>query len=167
MKLVTVRAIAICQIIGGGLLFVVNLLALAQQDLPGNPLYLVIYLLTSTAMAGLAVIAGVALWDQSPIGVRLSIIAQVLQLAWISLPHTQFGAILGPLAGFQLSISSFGDVYATVSVGFYGKGGLFLLPADSSVELPMSISINLLAVLALARLWPMLKNQPADVGGMI
>src|SRR5207244_4279658 len=129
MKLVTVRAIAICQIIGGVLILVADVFALAQ-GLPDSLLYFFVYLVTSLGMATLAFLAGFTLWKQTPIGVRLSIIAQIIQLTWITIPRSQFGAILGPLAGFRLSISSIGDVYASVSLGFYGNGGLLLLPAD-------------------------------------
>ena len=158
MKLASIRAIAICQILGGVLILIANLLALAQQGFPDS----LLYLLTSMGLASLAVVAGFTLWQQSLIGVRLSIITQILQLTWISLPRSQFGAILGPLAGFQLSGNSSGDLLCTFSFGVYGRGGLFLLPADSSAQLPVIISFNLLALLALARLWPLLRSQFAD-----
>ena len=166
MKLVTVRAIVICQIVGGVLILVTDLFTLAQ-GVPDNLLYLFVYLVTSLGMATLAVVAGFTLWKQTPMGVRLSIIAQIIQLTWITIPRSQFGAILGAIAGFQLAISSVGDVYAAVNLGFYGKGGLLLLPADSHLQVPLSISVNLLAVLALARLWPMRHSQPMDNSGKL
>jgi hypothetical protein len=145
------KAIGAWQTLGGCLIALVWVSAPYQG--PGAPLSTV-GLLSSLAIAGLAITAGIALWRDWPSGITLSLLAQGLQLAWVSLPVVQFGSTLGPTLGLRLTATTI-----TFNLGMYGRGGLVLLPAGAAYRFPLDITVNGIAVVALFALWRLRRSR--------
>jgi hypothetical protein len=124
-----------------GLTILGNLLYLVIQGIPGR--FGILSLVTTLGVGAFAVGAGLLLWQGSPLGVRLSLVAQAFQTAWVSLPFLQIGSTLGPLAGVRLTSSTL-----TFTMGFYGRGGL-----SFGGVYPLDVTINVLGVFAFLALW--------------
>jgi len=138
------RGIALWQLLGGFLILGANVAGIVQS--PDRPLGYE-YLVSSLAVAALAISSGTLLWQRKPRGIGLSIVSQVLQLAWVSLPTIIFGSTLGPTFGPRITSSGI-----SVSFGFYGRGGLVLLPSGAGSRFPLDITVNILACVALVAL---------------
>jgi hypothetical protein len=133
--------IALWQIAGGSLILAALLISYFQDStayLDG------LFYVTSFATAVLAIFAGGLLWRGKARGITLSIVAQVLQLAWVSVPAIQFGSTLGPTIGPRITESTI-----SFDVGFYGRAGVLQVPGYA---FPLDITLNMLPVLALIAL---------------
>lgn len=139
------RSIALWQVLGGLLIIVANTLAIIGS--PGQPLGYV-YLVSSLAVAVLAITSGVALWQRKPHGIPLSVVSQLLQLAWVSLPSVIFGSTLGPTFGPRITSTG-----VFMSFGFYGRGGVALLARGAGQQYSLDITVNFLAFIALVALF--------------
>jgi hypothetical protein len=139
------KAIALWEILGGGLFLLLMAVSVAQGSFDSlGPLYV----LSALLVAFVAVTSGVLLWQNHTLGIKLSIIAQAWQAAWISLPLVQFGATLGPTLGLRVTATTI-----TFNMGFYVRGGVLLMPPDAAGRFPLDITVNGLAVLAVVALW--------------
>ncbi len=137
------KSIAIWQVVGGATILLGWIISMAQPSIaPPSALTVV----SSLGVAALAVISGVLLWKERDIGAKLSIVAQMLQVAWISLPLVQFGSTLGPTIGPRLTATSI-----TFNIGFYGRGGFVFVP--NGYRFPLDITVNVLALIALFALF--------------
>jgi hypothetical protein len=101
-------------------------------------------LASSLVIAGIALTAGVLLWKGHRAGTRLSIVAQLLQVATVSLPYAYFGSTLGPTIGPHITSNTVG-----LNIGFYGRAGIGFAGGQ---RFPLDITINLLAIIALVAL---------------
>jgi len=142
------RFIAAWQLIGGALI----LFALVAGILQGYPAIAHPFaVLTSLTVTGFAATAGLLLWRGVKLGVTLSIAAQALQIAWVSVPSAQFGATLGPTFGIRIT-----DATISLNMGFYGRGGLLIIPGH---RFPLDITVNVLALLAIVGLLQYRKHR--------
>ena len=136
------RTIAVWELFGGMLIVLANIMsALQEAPIRLGPLSTI----SSLAVAILALAAGLSLWQRRPSGISLSLLAQGLQVAWVSLPTFQFGSTLGPTLGLRIT-----DSTATFNLGFYGRGGLAFLPPGTPLRFPTDITLNFLALFAIA-----------------
>ena len=148
------RSIALWQLVGGVLILAVNVAAIIQSP---DRLLGYEYLFSSLAVALLAIVSGTMLWQRKPRGIPLSIVSQVLQLVWVSLPSIQFGSTLGPTIGPRITSSS-----VFVSFGFYGRAGLSLLPNSARYHFPLDVTVNILACVALIALFRGYERRPLE-----
>ena len=148
------RSIALWQLVGGVLILAVNVAAIIQSP---DRLLGYEYLFSSLAVALLAIVSGTLLWQRKPRGIRLSIMSQLLQLAWVSLPSIVFGSTLGPTFGPRITSTGI-----SVSLGFYGRGGLMLLPTGARYQFPLDVTVNILACVALIGLLRGYERRPLE-----
>ena len=142
--MITLRGIALWQMVGGFLILVATLLAWLSP--PSFSLGVVYYV--SACLIGLgAMWAGVGLWRGSGSALLASVAVQAIQAANVSLPGIRFGATLGPLLGLNLTPTSIG-----FTLGFYGRGGILIRPVAISAPFPIQLTINFLAFAAIALL---------------
>lgn len=132
------RYIALWQILGGALI-IAAWVAAWMQGL--DPYSHAVMAASSLVVAAVAIAGGILLSRSRPLGITVSIIAQVLQVAWISLPRAQLGATLGPTIGPRFTPGS-----VSLNVGFYGRGGFMVFPES---VIGFDVTINLLAVMAI------------------
>ena len=149
--LTSAKPIAFWQMVGGATILLVWGISLTQPSIAAVSLVMVV---SSLGMAGLALVAGMLLWRNRLIGIRLSIVAQALQVAWISLPLVQLGSTLGPTIGLRLTATA-----VTFNMGFYGRAGFALLPPDTGYRYPLDITVNVLALIALSALVRMQRSR--------
>ena len=136
------RTIAVWELLGGLLIVLAHIISAFQDArIRLGPLSV----LSSLTIATLAVAAGLALWKRHPSGLSLSLAAQWLQVAWVSLPTLQFGSTLGPTLGLRIT-----DATVTFNLGFYGRGGVAFLPPGTTLRFPTDITLNFLAFFAIA-----------------
>jgi hypothetical protein len=135
------KPIAVWQILGGVGIGVAWAASVTQAISPFD----LISFLGSLLVATVAVVAGILLWRGRPGGIGLSLAAQAYQLAWVCLPSLQVGSTLGPTIGPRLTSTTI-----SLSMGFYGRGGVSLAPTGSPY--PLDITVNILALIAIVAL---------------
>jgi len=143
------KSIAVWQLVGGVTILLGWIISLTQPSIAPTSLVTVA---SSLGVACLAVISGVLLWRDQVLGAKLSIVAQTLQVAWISLPLAQFGSTLGPTIGPRLTAASI-----SFELGFFGRGGFSCAP--TGYRFPLDIAVNVLALIALFALFRLERSR--------
>lgn len=105
-------------------------------------------------MFSLAILAGILLWRERPIGCWLSFVIQVLQIPWLAFDHLYYRFV----AGVALTIGLRGD---RITLGSY-LGGVFNVAFERGDDVHQLNVIALGACLYLARFLPIWhKPRPA------
>lgn len=135
------KTLAVTEILGGLILGGLTLL-LVISDLPDILIFTI-----AVAIAVLAVVAGVALYKNTLLGKRLSIVLQALQV--FSLSSAKFFYLL--VAGLQLNVSWIYSADMLQKNGLnlgYGIYGTFLVGGPGHGQ-PLGIGVNFIALSAL------------------
>lgn len=150
------KIISIIEVVGGLLGVVTSIIvALHTPKSPLNFLLVPLFLALFVAAYSLMAYAGVQLWRDKTLGLRLSMVAQIIQIPFIQSSYIAF-RLYSPLTFYTI----FSENGFMNNVFGLGSDSVLSFPG---MELPFSVGINLIAVLLLIFLifyyYSVLKNR--------
>jgi hypothetical protein len=129
--------------IAGGLIGITHLYILSRQHIEFIHVYIYYILILLTFIFLLAIYAGIKLWNETPIGVKLSKIVQAIQIVKITSPFIFYQLFLG--ASFY--VGNYGGK-PDIMIWLGTNWGLFI----REETIPFGFGVNLLAIWAFLHL---------------